>query len=211
MATAAGCATRTGGGAGATAGRPFEDPFCAGAGDDADFNVADGLSCTEGVGFGFAASPATWIWAMVVPIGTTAFSWNKILPIVPATGEGISESTLSVAISRIVSSTATGSPSFLTHLRIVASMILSPILGMIKSTVVMGAKLSVTRQKEVSKTSRGTGDARKRLLDVFSEHIKGVYRAQLNIAQPVFAKGIFIGNDFLFTGYGNPDCSNRLG
>ena len=52
---------------------------------------------------------------------------------VPETGEGTSESTLSVAISSTVSSSSTRSPACFTHLRMVASMMLSPILGMVSS------------------------------------------------------------------------------
>jgi hypothetical protein len=51
----------------------------------------------------------------------------------PSNGEGISESTLSVAISRTVSSILIESPSFLVHLIIVASATLSPILGIVNS------------------------------------------------------------------------------
>lgn len=45
----------------------------------------------------------------------------------PAAGAGISESSLSVEILRITSSLATGSPTFLRHLDMVASAIDSPI------------------------------------------------------------------------------------
>ena len=80
------------------------------------------------------------ITAMVWPTGTTAFSANNIFSSLPATGDGISLSTLSVAISRMVSSRATISPGFLSQRRMVASMMLSPILGMIRLKSAMGQR-----------------------------------------------------------------------
>jgi hypothetical protein len=51
----------------------------------------------------------------------------------PEVVEGTSLSTLSVAMSNMVSSWATASPGFLCHFKMVASIILSPNLGIIKS------------------------------------------------------------------------------
>ena len=48
--------------------------------------------------------PPVCILAITVPIGTTALTSNKISVMVPAVVEGISLSTLSVAISSNVSS-----------------------------------------------------------------------------------------------------------
>ena len=60
---------------------------------------------------------------------------------VPATGDGISASTLSVEISKIGSSRLTGSPTFLSHLVMVPSAMDSPIWGMMTG-VDMSALLS---------------------------------------------------------------------
>ena len=53
---------------------------------------------------GAAAFAVELILAITVPIGTTAFTSNKISVIIPSVVEGISLSTLSVAISKSVSS-----------------------------------------------------------------------------------------------------------
>jgi hypothetical protein len=63
-------------------------------------------------------------------MATVAPSWTLISISVPATGEGISASTLSVEISKIGSSRLTASPTFFNHLVIVPSAIDSPICGM---------------------------------------------------------------------------------
>ena len=67
-------------------------------------------------------------------MGTTSFSLNKISSSTPAVIAGTSLSTLSVAISNTVSSSLIISPGFLCHFKMVASMMLSPNLGIIKST-----------------------------------------------------------------------------
>ena len=69
------------------------------------------------------------ISAITSPTCTTSFSLNNTFISLPATGEGTSESTLSVAISKIISSALMLSPTFFTHLIRVASATLSPILG----------------------------------------------------------------------------------
>ena len=66
---------------------------------------------------------------MGLPTFTISPSFTKICDIVPEHVDGISVSTLSVATSRTDSSSLIESPSFLSHLRMVPSMILSPILG----------------------------------------------------------------------------------
>ena len=65
--------------------------------------------------------------SMVAPSG------KRISASTPATGEGISASTLSVEISKSGSSIATVSPMALSHLVIVPSKIDSPIWGMMTS------------------------------------------------------------------------------
>ena len=61
---------------------------------------------------------------------------------IPFAIDGISESTLSVAISTTVSSSSIESPISFTHLIIVASATLSPILGIINSILLMNYALS---------------------------------------------------------------------
>ena len=73
------------------------------------------------------------IIAMTAPTCTTSFSLNNFLINVPSNGDGISVSTLSVAISKRVSSSLMESPSFFVHLIMVASATLSPILGIVNS------------------------------------------------------------------------------
>ena len=65
--------------------------------------------------------------ATMVLMVTVAPSWTRISVRVPATGEGISASTLSVEISKMGSSRWTVSPMFLSHLVMVPSVMDSPI------------------------------------------------------------------------------------
>ena len=69
------------------------------------------------------------------PTCTTSSASNNISTNFPSCVDGTSESTLSVAISTIVSSISTMSPTFFDHEIIVASETLSPILGIISSTL----------------------------------------------------------------------------
>ena len=71
--------------------------------------------------------------ATMVLTVTVAPSLTLISVRMPATGEGISASTLSVEISKMGSSRATVSPTFLSHLVIVPSVMDSPIWGMATS------------------------------------------------------------------------------
>src|ERR1700735_184036 len=64
---------------------------------------------------------------------TVAPSWTLISVRVPATGDGISASTLSVEISKMGSSRETVSPTFLSHLVMVPSVMDSPIWGIMTS------------------------------------------------------------------------------
>ncbi len=77
---------------------------------------------------GAAAPPP--ITATMEPTLTVAPSLARISESVPATGDGISASTLSVEISNSGSSRATVSPTFFSHFVIVPSVIDSPICGM---------------------------------------------------------------------------------
>jgi hypothetical protein len=71
-----------------------------------------------------------------VLMGTVCPSPTRISTSVPATGEGISASTLSVEISKIGSSRLTDSPTFFIHFVIVPSAIDSPICGMMISVAI---------------------------------------------------------------------------
>ena len=63
------------------------------------------------------------------PTGTVVSTATSIARSVPATGEGISVSTLSVETSKSGSSTATASPTFLSQRVTVPSLTLSPSAG----------------------------------------------------------------------------------
>ena len=91
-----------------------------------------GASSAAGAGAsasGAAASPASPIWASSPPISTVSSSCATILVRTPATGDGISVSTLSVETSSKGSSTSTVSPSCLSHRVTVPSVTLSPRAG----------------------------------------------------------------------------------
>ena len=69
--------------------------------------------------------------AIVSPIFITSFCWYSNFVIVPVTNDGTSESTLSVATSKSTSSSSIVSPTFLNHLIMAASVILSPSFGIL--------------------------------------------------------------------------------
>src|SRR5689334_21942327 len=69
--------------------------------------------------------------ARSAPTGTVSSSWTRILLSVPATGDGISVSTLSVETSSSGSSTSTWSPSALSQRVTVPSVTDSPKAGMV--------------------------------------------------------------------------------
>jgi hypothetical protein len=75
-----------------------------------------------------APSPMT---ARSAPTGTVSSSWARISCSVPATGDGISVSTLSVDTSRSGSSTSTVSPTFFSQRVTVPSVTDSPRAGMV--------------------------------------------------------------------------------
>ena len=95
--------------------------------------------------------PMTWSTLI------TSFSLKSFLVRIPATGEGMSLSTLSVAIVKIDSSMAMASPSFLSHCVMVASATDSPILGIVNSNMVdsgcaanLGQRSSAQQGKNVN-------------------------------------------------------------
>src|SRR5664279_4328165 len=120
MACAAGCcfgASASGdrvGAGGAAAGAP-----AVGAGD----------ALAGGAGSGAAAAPASPMTPSCAPTSMVWSSPTVISSRVPATGEGISVSTLSVDTSTIGSSSATSSPTALSHRVTVPSVTDSPISG----------------------------------------------------------------------------------
>src|SRR5450631_1408744 len=123
------CASGTGCGASWTAGVART---CSSAGS------AVGVDVSAGAG---TPSPTT---ARSVPTGTVSSSATKISCSVPATGEGISVSTLSVDTSSRGSSTATGSPTFFSQRVTVPSVTDSPRAGMVTRSD-MGCALLVVR------------------------------------------------------------------
>ncbi len=97
--------------------------------------VAGSAAALGSAAFAGAAPLLVVIRAMTWPTWTVSPAWARISSIVPAAGAGTSASTLSVEISTIVSSSATGSPGCLAHSRIVPSVTDSPIAGITMSSV----------------------------------------------------------------------------
>src|ERR1700677_1252588 len=103
------------------------------AGANAGADAAAGVAAT-GPAAGVAALPAPPpITATTVLMVTVAPSATLISDRIPATGDGISASTLSVEISKMGSSRWTLSPTFFSHLVIVPSVMDSPIWGIVTS------------------------------------------------------------------------------
>jgi len=114
---------RTEGASGASAAATFGG--AAGAGAAAGFASAAGFAAA-----GFAGAPAPSVMLpSSAPTATVSPSFAAISPSVPAAGAGTSIVTLSVSSSTSGSSTATGSPGFLNHLPMVASVTDSPSVG----------------------------------------------------------------------------------
>ena len=80
-----------------------------------------------------AANPAGTITATTLFTRTVSPSLARISLTTPATGDGISASTLSVEISKSGSSRSTASPTFLIQRTMVPSAIDSPICGITTS------------------------------------------------------------------------------
>src|SRR6202034_2288088 len=79
------------------------------------------------------ASAPSEMTASLVPTSTVSPSGTRISESTPATGEGTSESTLSVETSNSTSSSATGSPTCFIQRVIVPSVTVSPNWGMVMS------------------------------------------------------------------------------
>ena len=104
--------------------------------------VGAGVGVGVGAGVGAAATGAaltaapSLIIANSAPTGTVESIATTIFCRTPATGDGISVSTLSVETSNSGSSTATTSPSFFSHLVTVPSVTDSPRAGMVTENVI---------------------------------------------------------------------------
>ena len=129
MAPAAtGADTGSGAETGSTAGSGAETGSGAGSGSGTE--TGSGSGADSGAG----ASPGEPIRAKTWPTSTRSPSPARISVTTPATGAGTSESTLSVEISKRISSTSTESPTCLNQRMIVPSVTVSPNWGMVTST-----------------------------------------------------------------------------
>ncbi len=127
---AGGAGAATCAGSGSTAGPGAE---VGGAGAASAALGADGAATGVAAGAAAGAPPASPMRATTVLIPTVWPSCTSTSVKVPADGEGISVSTLSVEISNSGSSRSTVSPGFFSHLVSVPSTILSPICGITTS------------------------------------------------------------------------------
>src|SRR5580658_5463613 len=107
---------------------------------------------------GAAATEPVPITATTVLICTVVPACTLISESTPATGEGISASTLSVEISKRGSSCRTVSPGFFNHFVMVPSKIDSPIWGMITSVKEGGAEDGAGAGAAVSAAEAGAGE-----------------------------------------------------
>ncbi len=117
----------------------------------------------EGAGAAAAADTAApasvSIRATIACTATVCPSCTRISARVPATGAGISASTLSVEISKIGSSRLIGSPTFFIQRDMVPSAMDSPIWGMMTSMRAIGTdswryrSTAFSRQSSVSRES----------------------------------------------------------
>src|SRR5579862_2518358 len=147
----AGAAGLAAGGAGAAA------TGAAGGGAGAAAGLAGGLAA--------AAAPPSSILATTVLMPTVLPSSTRISESVPAAGEGISVSTLSVEISNSGSSRSTWSPAFLSHLVSVPSTMLSPIWGITTSVIklLLPFQLAPASSSRARKFFQNAGPAARRL------------------------------------------------
>src|SRR6266446_2079150 len=114
---------------GAELGFAAADFSCAGSGFGIDFGATT-------LSLAVVSAPTGSITASVAPTGTVCPSAVTIFATLPAPGDGISVSTLSVEISTSAWSSTTMSPSLTSHFRIVPSTTLSPICGMVTSIAI---------------------------------------------------------------------------
>ena len=112
--------------------------------------VATGAGAATGAGVcaaGFAAEPDSAITASSAPTATVESTCTTIFCNTPATGDGISVSTLSVETSSNGSSTAIESPSFLSQRVTVPSVTDSPSAGMVTENVIYFSTFLLTMFK----------------------------------------------------------------
>ncbi len=123
----------------------------AGSGSGSGSAVAGAAAGAAGAAAAGAApaSESEPMRASTAPTSMVASSSARISSRVPATGEGISVSTLSVEISTSGSSTATVSPTFLSQRVTVPSVTDSPSAGRVTS-VLIGRCLRLSRAREVA-------------------------------------------------------------
>src|SRR5215217_8582956 len=127
---AACCTGGRGAGAGGT------DETGAGAGVDGGGDGADSFTTGSGATAWAAAPGAPSSTATTMLTSTVSPSLNLTSVNVPAAGDGISASTLSVEISKRGSSRSTRSPTFFSHFVIVPSAMDSPICGITTSVLI---------------------------------------------------------------------------
>src|SRR5699024_9008177 len=99
------------------------------AGSDSVAGSVEGSDWAEESSVSPSSSPSAPMRAISAPMSTVSSSSTRILVRTPATGDGISVSTLSVETSRSGSSTSTVSPTFFNHWVTVPSLTLSPRAG----------------------------------------------------------------------------------
>ena len=121
-----------------------------GVGVGADGATGAGVGAATGADVcaaGFAAEPDSAITASSAPTATVESTCTTIFCNTPATGDGISVSTLSVETSSNGSSTAIESPSFLSQRVTVPSVTDSPSAGMVTENVIYFSTLLLTMFK----------------------------------------------------------------
>ena len=106
-----------------------------GGGGAAEAGAGAGGAGAAAAGAAAGAPAPSLILPTTVLMPTVVPSCTRISPSVPATGDGISVSTLSVEISNSGSSRSTLSPGFFNHFVKVPSTMLSPIWGMMTSII----------------------------------------------------------------------------
>src|SRR5204863_5700768 len=138
-AAAAGAGASSAGAAGGGGGGGGGGAAAAGAGAGAACAAGSLAAGAAGAG----AAPASPTRASTVPTSTVSPSGTRISVIVPAIGDGTSESTLSVDTSNNVSSSATASPTFLNQRVIVPLVTVSPSWGIVMSAIAPLLSLAV--------------------------------------------------------------------
>src|SRR5215470_7579558 len=127
------------------------------AGAGADAGTAAAFSAAGAGAFALGAPAPSLICPSKAPTATVSPSLAAISPSTPAAGAGTSIVTLSVSSSTSGSSTATGSPGFLNHLPMVASVTDSPSVGTRMSVMLLPQRL-VQQRLELLEVQRHRAD-----------------------------------------------------